>query len=140
MASAPKTAPTGASVKAFVDAIEDDRRRKDVRAVMKIMRAVTGERPKMWGDSIIGYGSYHYVYASGREGDWPLTGLSPRKRNLSVYVMSGFEHEPELMAALGKYKTGKSCLYVDTLADVDVDVLTELVRRSVAHMREAYPS
>ena len=135
----PKTSPNRSSVKAFVDAIDDDARRKDVRAAMKLMRAVTGEAPKMWGDSIIGYGSYHYVYDSGREGDWFLAGLSPRKRNLTIYVMAGFERAPELMAKLGKYKTGKSCLYVNKLDDVDTDVLAQLVRGSVEHLRATYP-
>ena len=102
------------------------------------MQRVTGEPPTMWGDSIVGFGSYHYVYDSGREGDWFLTGFSPRKRNLSLYIMAGFSDYDELMERLGKHKTGKSCLYVNRLSDIDLDVLEALVRQSVAHMRKAY--
>jgi hypothetical protein len=94
----------------------------------------------MWGSSMVGYGSYHYVYASGQEGDWPLCGFSPRKQNLVLYIMSGFERQAELMEKLGKYKTGKSCLYLRRLDDVNPDVLAELIRESVQYMREKYPT
>jgi len=135
---AAKTIPTDASVEAFLATVEDEGRRADCRTVLDLMQRVTGEPPAMWGDSIIGFGSYHYVYESGREGDWFLTGFSPRKRNLTLYIMAGFSDYDELMARLGKHKTGKSCLYVKRLSDIDLDVLEELVRQSVAHMRKAY--
>ena len=93
----------------------------------------------MWGDSIVGFGSYHYRYASGREGDWPLTGLSPAKRHLTLYIMPGFDDYQELLAKLGKHRTGKSCLYVNRLQDVDMPVLMDIIRRSVADMRRRYP-
>lgn len=102
------------------------------------MAEVTGEPPTLWGDSIIGFGSYHYVYGSGREGDWFLTGVSPRKRSLTVYIMAGFDRYDQLMEQLGKHRTGKSCLYINQLEDVDLDILRQLVRESVAHMRERY--
>lgn len=133
--AAPKTAPYGASVREFVDSIEDDERRGEMRRVMKIMRRVTGKNPKMWGDSIVGYDSYHYVYESGREGDWFITGLSPRKGKLTLYIMSGFERYPELMGKLGKHSTGKSCLYIRSLDDVDESVLEELIAESVDYVR-----
>lgn len=135
-----KTKKTEASAAAFLDAITDDSRRADCKAVAKLMQKVTGEKPKMWGTSMVGFGTYHYVYASGREGDWPLTGFSPRKEALTLYIMSGFEGEPALMKKLGKFKTGKSCLYVKRLADLDTKVLEELVARSVAYMRDKYPA
>lgn len=130
----PKTKPTAASVSAFLGAIEDPERRADCKALARLMRRATGKTPKMWGPSIVGYGSYHYRYASGREGDWMLTGFSPRKRDLTVYVMSGFPRHAALMKKLGKFKTGKSCLYLTRLADVDQEVLEELVRASAEHV------
>ncbi len=134
-----KTQPTGASVRAFLDGVEDDSKRRDARTVARLMKRVTGERPKMWGDSIVGYGSSHYVYASGREGDWPLAGFSPRKQAMTLYIMSGFSGHQALMKKLGKHSTGKSCLYIKRLDDVDLEVLEELVERSVAYVREKYP-
>jgi len=133
--SAPKTVPTNASVSAFLNAIEDPDRRRDCKAVAKMLKRVTGAKPKMWGPSIVGYGSYHYRYASGREGDWPLAGFSPRKNDLTLYVMSGFEGSKGLLKKLGKHKTGKACLYLKRLADVDMDVLEELVTKSVERKR-----
>jgi hypothetical protein len=137
MADDLKTKKTGASVKAFLDAVEDPEQRKDCKAIAALMKRVTGAVPKMWGASIVGYGSYHYRYASGREGDWFLAGFSPRKRDTTLYVMSGFEDDKvrDLLARLGKHKTGKACLYIKKLADVDLDVLEELVRTSVEHKR-----
>lgn len=135
MADEAKTRPNDRSVKAFVDGVENEQRRKDTRTVMTILRRVTGKAPKMWGDAIIGYDSYHYVYASGRTGDWPITGVSPRKQSLTLYIMPGFERYPQLMKKLGKHKTGKSCLYINKLEDVDLGVLEELVAASVRHMR-----
>ena len=131
----PKTKKTDASVEAFLDAVADPRRREDARAVLALMKRITGEEPKMWGPSIVGFGSYTYTYASGRTGDWPIAGFSPRKQALTLYVMPGFEKDADLMKRLGKHKTGKSCLYLNRLADVDAGVLEELVRRSVERMR-----
>ena len=133
-----KTRRNSASVTAFLNALDDPRQRADARKLSAMMRAATGARPKMWGSSIVGFGSYHYKYASGREGDWPLVGYSPRKQNLSVYVMPGFESFDALLERLGKFKTGKSCLYIKRLADVDEQILDRLVRESVAYMREKY--
>lgn len=133
-----KTTPTGASVKAFIDAVPDPARRRDCRTVMKLMKAATGASPKMWGPSIVGYGTYHYKYASGREGDWPLTGFSPRKQDLTLYIMSGFAGQAALMKKLGRHKTGSSCLYIKRLADIDLEVLERVVRASVDDVRKRY--
>ncbi|HEX2252629.1 MAG TPA: DUF1801 domain-containing protein [Thermoanaerobaculia bacterium] len=132
------TRPTDDSVETYLDQVADPERRADCRAVLELMREVTGEEPKLWGGSMVGFGTYHYRYDSGREGDWFLTGFAPRKQNLTLYVMAGFDRYDELMARLGKHKTGKSCLYVKRLADLDPDVLRELVASSVAHMRATY--
>jgi hypothetical protein len=129
-----KTKPNKASVKEFIDSIEDEQKRKDCRAIMKIMKAATGASPRMWGTDIVGYGSYHFKYASGREGDWFQAGFSPRKQNLTLYIMSGFRQHDRLMKQLGKYSTGKSCLYIKRLSDVDSDVLTKLIEGSVRYV------
>lgn len=128
-----KTRPTDDSVETFLAGVTDEKRRADARAVMEIMHEVTGEPPRLWGGSMIGFGSYHYRYESGREGDWFLTGVSPRKGALTVYIMAGFERYDELMGRLGKHSTGRSCLYIKRLDDIDVDVLRELIDRSVRH-------
>lgn len=133
-----KTRPSDASVEAFLDSVDNEDRREDARRVIAIMRQVTGEPAKMWGSRLVGFGSYHYRYASGREGDWPLTGLSPGKRNLTVYIMPGFDDYGEMLVRLGKHRTGKSCLYVNRLRDVDLNVLEEIIRQSVADMRRRY--
>ena len=133
-----KTARTTASVSAFLNGIPDARKRSECRSVGKMMREVTGARPHMWGGSIVGYGSYRYRYESGREGSWFLCGYSPRAQNLTIYIMPGFSEFAPLMSKLGKYKTGKSCLYIRSLDEVDTDVLRELVGRSVAVMRSRY--
>ncbi|MDX1438930.1 MAG: DUF1801 domain-containing protein [Rubricoccaceae bacterium] len=133
-----KTKPTDASVKKFLDGVENAQRKKDAYVILDLMREVTGKEPKLWGPSIVGFGSYHYVYDSGREGDWPITGFSPRKQNLTLYIMPGFDRYDDLMSKLGKHKTGKSCLYVNKLDDVDMDVLRELVEQSVKYMQEKY--
>ena len=133
-----KTQPTGASVTAFLNAIDDPRKKKDARKVASMMRRATGHRAKMWGPSIVGYGKYHYKYDSGREGDFMLTGFSPRKQALTVYIMPGFDEFPALMKKLGKYTTGKSCLYIKKLEDVDEKVLEQLIERSVKVMRKRY--
>ena len=129
-----KTKLSDASVEVFLDGIADEAKRRDSYAILAMMQEVTGVEGKMWGDSIVGFGSYHYKYASGREADWPLVGFSPRKQNLTLYIMSGFEQFDELLQRLGKHSTGKACLYVKRLADVDPAVLPELVKLSVEHM------
>lgn len=130
-----KTQPTDINPADFLRTVEDETKRSDSQWVLEQMEAITGEPAKMWGPSIIGFGTYHYVYASGREGDWMITGFSPRKTALTLYLMSGVEREKELLEKLGKYKTGKSCLYVKRLSDVDKEVLKELIRTSVEKVR-----
>jgi hypothetical protein len=130
-----KTKPTPVSVSEFLEAIADDSRRADARALVKLMRAATGEKPKMWGPSIVGFGSHHYVYESGREGDMPLVGFSPRKPATVLYVSRGFKGFDALLARLGPHKTGGGCLYVKQLADLDNGVLEEIVVKSVAALR-----
>jgi hypothetical protein len=134
-----KTKKNNASVTAFVKAVENDQRRADAKALLKLFREATGLRPKMWGDSIIGYGSYHYKSPrSSQEGDWPLTGFSPRKRNLSIYIMPGFRDKKtkDLLKSLGKYKTSVSCLYINKLSDVDSKVLTKIVSQGFKEMKK----
>jgi hypothetical protein len=133
-----KTRQNNASVTAFLAAVEDKQQRSDLKKLSKMMREATGSRAKMWGSSIVGFGSYHYKYASGQEGDWPLVGYSPRKQNLSIYIMAGFAGSDKLLAKLGKHKTGKSCLYIKRLEDVDEKVLNTLIEKSVKHMRSKY--
>ena len=133
-----KTQPTQLKVSEFINSIEDKVKRADCRELMKLMSETTGNRAKMWGTSIVGYGKYHYKYASGREGDFFLTGFSPRKQALTIYIVSGFSINPKLMEKLGKYKTGKSCLYVKKLDDVDRSALAQLVKESVAYIRKKY--
>lgn len=132
----PKTKATKASVAAFLAAIPDEQRRKDCKAVAKLMQEATGEKPVLWGANIVGFGAYRYEYASGGSGDWPLVGFSPRKNDLTLYLMAGFERHADLLAKLGRHKTGKSCLYLKKLADADPAVLKELVGRSVAAMEK----
>jgi hypothetical protein len=127
-----KTKPTELSVTAYIDALTDETRRADARALVKLMRSVTGEKPKMWGPSIVGFGNCHYVYESGRQGDMPLTGFSPRKAATVLYGLTGFGEAEALLVKLGKHTTGKGCLYVRKLADVDRKVLEALVLKSVA--------
>lgn len=134
-----KTKQTAKSAAAFVKGLTDEGRREDCLALLKLMREVTGEKAKMWGESMVGFGSYHYKYASGREGDYFLTGFSPRTQNLTVYILSGFDEFFELMGHLGKYKTSKSCLYIQRLEDIDQKILKQLVKKSVAAMKEMYP-
>ena len=134
-----KTKPTVQKVSEFIAGIEDKQKRADCRELMKLMSGITGNRAKMWGSSIVGYGKYHYKYESGREGDFFLTGFSPRKQALAIYIVSGFDINPGLMEKLGKYKIGKSCLYVKKLDDLDREVLAQLVEESVAYIRKKYP-
>lgn len=129
-----KTRETDASVDAFLAGIADPQRREDCQRVRALMEAATGAPARMWGPAIVGFGVYHYRYESGREGDWMVTGFSPRKNDLTLYIMPGFARYETLMAKLGKHKTGKSCLYLKRLADVDMAVLDQLVRESVAAM------
>ena len=136
--AANKTKPNKASVTDFINGIDDPEKRRDARRIAAMMRRATGKRATMWGPAIVGYGSYHYEYASGRSGDWMLTGFSPRKQALTLYIMPGFGSYDGLMKRLGKYKTGKSCLYVRRLSDVDEAVLEELIAKSVAYMRDNY--
>ncbi len=133
-----KTKPNKASVTAFIGSIEDEQRRRDVKRVAAMMREATGSPATMWGANIVGYGTYHYKYESGREGDFMITGFSPRNQALTLYIIPGFTHFKSLMGKLGKYKTGKSCLYIKRLSDVDEKVLKRLIVGSVKHMRENY--
>ena len=130
-----KTKATNASVDDFLAAIDDEQRRKDCLAVVKIMKKATGAKPKMWGPSIVGFGDYTYKYPNWRELDWFFTGFSPRKKDLTLYIMPGFDRYDDLLKALGKHSTGKSCLYIKRLADVDMKVLQTLVEDSVNHLR-----
>lgn len=134
-----KTKKNDASVAAFLDKVENIKKRLDCYAILNLMKSVTGQEPKMWGESIVGFGSYHYKYASGHEGDMPLAGFSPRKNNLTIYIMPGFERYEALMGKLGKYKAGKSCLYIKSMNDVDPIVLRELVAESARFMQQLYP-
>ncbi|HAW52345.1 MAG TPA: DUF1801 domain-containing protein [Flavobacteriales bacterium] len=129
-----KTTKNKASVKEYISAIENPGRRADCLEVARIMEEITGDKGAMWGASIVGYGSYHYKYASGQEGDWMATGFSSRKQALTLYIMAGFKRYESLMSKLGKYKTGKSCLYIKSLDDIDRNVLKELIRESVDHL------
>ena len=135
-----KTKPTKVSVAAFIDALTDQTSRADAKALVKLMQSATGEKPKMWGPSIIGFGSYHYTYESGREGDAPLIGFSPRKAATVLYGATGSGDSEALLAKLGKHSTSKGCLYIKKLADVDQKVLEDMVVKSVAAKRARYPS
>jgi hypothetical protein len=130
-----KTKETDASVDAFLNGVTDENRRNDCYTVLKIMEKASGAPAKMWGPSIIGFGNTHYEYASGREGDWFLIGFSPRKQNLTLYISGGLERYAELLQRLGKYKTGKGCLYVKKLEDIDVAVLGQMAAQSIEFHR-----
>jgi hypothetical protein len=134
-----KTKATTASVSDFLAKIGDEERRQDCLAVARIMENATGDKPRMWGTSIVGFGEMRYKYASGRELDWFLTGFSPRKGDLTLYITPGFAHYADLMKSLGRHKTGKSCLYLKRLADVDLTVLRTLIEDSVKYMRSLKP-
>ena len=135
-----KTRPTRKSVKRFIESIEHPVRRADAAELLLLFTEATGFQPVMWGDNIVGFGQYHYKYNSGREGDWPITGFSPRKQNLSIYIMPGFSRYQTLLAKLGKHKHSVSCLYVNKLSDIDTATLKALVARSVKDMSELYPA
>lgn len=130
-----KTKVNDADVVAFLTAVPNERRRKDSLALLEVMKEVTGEEPKMWGPSIVGFGHYHYKYASGHEGDMPVVGFSPRKQNLTLYLMMDYDQFDNLRGRLGKHKVSKACLYINKLDDVDRDVLREMIRQSVDVMK-----
>ena len=134
-----KTKPTKQSVSVFPRSVENGQRRKDSQELLIMMKAVTGKVPRMWWDSIVGFGTYHYKYQTGREGDWMVTGFSPRKQNLTVYIMPGFSKYQALLDKLGKYKKSVSCLYLNKLDDVDRRVLRQLVTRAYKDMQKLYP-
>lgn len=136
-----KTKPEKTSVAEFLNAVEDEQKRKDSFALLELFKSITQEEPVMWGPSIIGFGEYHYKYASGREGDFLITGFSPRKAALTLYLMGCMENEfAPLMEKLGKYKTGAGCLYIKKLADIDLEVLKQLIAESYSFMKEKYPA
>jgi len=129
-----KTQRTGQNVDAFLQAIPDEQKRRDCVTIRELMQEATGSEPVLWSGGIVGFGTYRYRYASGRRGEWFLTGFAPRKQNITLYIMAGFEQYDELMQRLGTYKTGKACLYIKRLADVDLAVLKQLVVQSARHM------
>lgn len=134
-----KTVPTGASVEAFLAGVEPARKAAEAQQLDALFRRVTGYEPQMWGPSIIGYGRYHYRYASGREGDFLATGFSPRKARHSIYIMPGYQDYGAILSRMGKHKLGKSCLYVNKLADIDLDVLAELIRAGLKDLNALWP-
>jgi len=133
----PKTKPTDASVDAFIEAVADEEARRDCRTLVDIMSKAAGAEARMWGDAIIGFGTHRYRYASGREGEWPVVAFSPRKQSLSLYLTCDISASADLLAKLGKHKTGKGCLYIRRLADVDMGVLKKLVATAVREARKA---
>lgn len=135
-----KTRPTAAGVEAFIAKVANEKRRKDAKAALTMMKKATGLDPKMWGPSIIGFGSYRYKYESGREGDMCMTGFSPRAAATVFYVIGGVSEDDALYTRLGKHKLGKSCLYINRLADVDLGVLEKIIAKSVAYMKKKYPT
>lgn len=134
----PKTKPTKASVDKFIDAQEKESVRDDCRTLVKLMQEISGEPPVMWGTAIVGFGTYHYIYASGQEGDWPLLAFSPRKQNLTIYLMSGFSGKEALLKKLGKNKTSVSCLYVKSLEGLHMPTLKKLISDSYKEMAKKY--
>ena len=130
-----KTKPTQHSVELFLEGIEDPGRRSDCKTIAALMQDLTGAEPKMWGESIVGFGDYHYRYASGREGDWFLAGFSPRKQNLTIYIMGYLEYYTDILKNLGKHKHGKGCLYIKRLDDIDMDVLKILIKTSIERLK-----
>lgn len=126
-----KTRQNDQSVEKFLKGIADDKKRRDCFTLLDLMKQITKTEPKMWGSSIVGFGSYHYKYESGREGEWLVTGFSPRKQNLTLYIMTGFEQHYELLKKLGKHSTGKSCLYIKRIEDIDLPTLKKLIQQSV---------
>lgn len=133
-----KTKLNDGSVEDFINAVEEKQKREDSFALLKMMEDISGEPAKMWGDAIVGFGTYHYVYASGREGDWMLTGFSPRKANISLYLMAGFDQLGDELSMLGKHKSSKGCLYVKKLSDIDEKVLRKMIKKSIEIMQKKY--
>ena len=129
-----KTKPNNLSVEAFLDKIEDPVKKADSKTLATLMEELTGAKPKMWGESIVGFGDYRYKYASGREGDWFLAGFSPRKQNLTIYIMGYLEFYTDILENLGKHKHGKGCLYIKRLEDIDKEVLRILIRTSIERL------
>lgn len=135
-----KSQPYERNIPQFLATVADEQKREDCFTLLDLMKKATGEPPQYWHNNMVGFGQYHYRYASGHEGNWFLTGFSPRKKNLTIYIMSGFEHYQELMERLGTYKTGTSCLYVNRLNDIDLKVLETVVKKSVIYLRDKYES
>ncbi|MDH3660425.1 MAG: DUF1801 domain-containing protein [Alphaproteobacteria bacterium] len=133
-----KTAPTTVEPAAFIDAVPSPTRRNDAKTLLDLFGRVTGLEPVMWGPSIVGYGRYRYTYESGREGEFLMTGFSPRKANLVIYIMPGYRDLSAVLARLGKHRTGKACLYINKLADIDLDVLAVMIEDGVAHLKSRY--
>jgi len=133
-----KTLPTNNSVTSFVDSLDNERRKKDSHQLLYIFEKITAQPAVLWGTAIVGYGSYHYVYASGREGDWMKTGFSPRKSNMSIYLMNGYDDYQQELKQLGKFKKGKSCLTVNKLEDIDLDILSKMIAHSYQWMCDKY--
>jgi hypothetical protein len=133
-----KTTETKASVSGYLNTIKDEKRRKDFSAIIELIKKNTGLEPKMWGTAIVGFGSYHYKYESGHEGDAPLTGLASRANAITLYLNSGFDKREELLLEFGKYKTGKACIYIQKLDDIDKDILVRMVKNSIDHTKNKY--
>jgi hypothetical protein len=131
-----KTKANDASVEGFLASVSDATRRAEMETLVKLMKRITRTEPKMWGDSMVGFGNYHYTYATGREGDWFIVGFSPRKQNLTVYLMCGFDILDEELQRLGKFKLGKCCLYIKNLTDIDLKVLESMLKRCTTHMKK----
>jgi hypothetical protein len=134
-----KTVQTNASVEGFIASIAHPKRQQDAEGLVDLFTKTTGFAPKMWGDSIVGFGQYHYRYATGREGDFLATGFSPRKSNLSIYIMPGYGDFYDILKNLGKHKLGKSCLYVNKLADIDLDILAKLIAAGIERLDQIWP-
>ena len=134
-----KTKVSNANVKDFLNTIEPESKRQDAFTLLELFEKITGEKAKLWGTSIIGFGQYHYESTrSAQKGDWPLTGFSPRKANLTVYIMPGFKEYQDLLDKLGKYKTSVSCLYIKKLADIDIQILSKIIEKGYTDMKEKY--
>ena len=131
-----KTTVTRSSVKSFIDGIADEARRREARSLLALLKRATGETPRLWGESIVGFGSYHYKYATGREGDWFVTGFAPRKGSLTVYVLPGLHLHTANMRTLGKFTTGKSCIYIKRLTDVDLPTLERMAKQACADTKK----
>ena len=135
----PVMRPTAVDVDDYIDTVDDERKRDDSRTLVRMMSKLTGEKPIMWGPSIIGFGTYHYKYATGHEGDAPIAGFSPRKGAITIYLSNDFDQWDDLMPKLGKCKTSKACLYVKKLDDIDLKVLEQMIKRSIADVKKKYP-